>query len=87
MKSSRHPAEILIEELEEKYQYAPELPKDMPEPTDREKAWIDRYIVFDTVEDFIIHCHDIMESPDTYAGLKNYIDYIDEAQKITGRRL
>lgn len=80
-------AETLIEELEEKYAYAPELPKNMPEPTDREKTWIDRYIDFDTIEEFIIHCHDIMDSPDTYAGLKNYKDYIDEAQKIIGRRL
>lgn len=59
----------------------------MPEPTDREKAWIDMYIDFNTAEEFIKHCHDIMESPDTYAGLKNYKDYIDEAQKILRRRL
>jgi hypothetical protein len=80
-------AETFIEELEEQYHEWPKLPKDIPEPTDREKAWIDRYIDFDTTEEFIMHCHDIMESPDIYAGLKNYRDYIDEAQKILGRRL
>ena len=80
-------AETFIEELEEKYNKWPELPKDMPEPTDREKAWIDRYIDFNTIQEFIMHCQDIMESHDTYAGLKNYKDYIDEAQKIIGRRL
>lgn len=80
-------AETFIEELEERYKKWPELPKDMPEPTDREKAWIDRYIDFNTTEEFIIHCHDIMESPDTYTGLKNYKDYIDEAQKLLHKRL
>lgn len=80
-------AETFIEELEEKYKKWPEFPKDMPEPIDREKAWIDRYIDFNTTEEFIMHCHDIMESPDTYAGLKNYKDYIDEAQKLLHKRL
>lgn len=80
-------AETFIEELEEKYNKWPELPKGMPEPTDREKAWIDRYIDFNTTEEFIMHCHDIIESPETYVGLKNYKDYIDEAQKILGKRI
>jgi len=80
-------AETFIEELEKRYKKWPELPKNMPEPTDREKAWIDRYIDFETTEDFIIHCHEILENPEIYEGLNNYKDYIDEAQKILGRRL
>ena len=80
-------AETFIEELEEQYRKWPRLPKDMPKPTDREKAWIDMYIDFNTTEEFIVHCHDIMESPDTYTGLENYKDYIDEAQKLLRRKL
>lgn len=50
-----------------------------------EKAWID-YVECKSIERFYNMCKDIRRNPEEFPGIKNYIEYLKEAEKILHRK-
>ena len=57
----------------------------LPEPESWEKAWID-YVECESIERFYNMCKDIRRNPEEFPGIKNYIEYLKEAEKILHRQ-
>ena len=55
-----------------------------PEPESWEKAWIDSVIY--TRTELHRFCEDLLKDPELYSGIKDYKEYIREANKIFGHK-
>ena len=57
----------------------------LPEPESWERAWIDS-IEYGTKQEFYNFCCDLRKNPEDYPDISNYIEYLNEASKIIGKK-
>ena len=76
-----------IEEIENSYRLKAniELPKDYALES-WEMAWVD-YVERYNINDYVFKCKDILKNHTKYPAIKDYIEYIKEAEKILHRKL
>ena len=55
------------------------------EPESWERAWIDS-VEYDTKQEWYYFCEDLKRNPEDYPDISNPIEYLKEANKITGKK-